>query len=150
MYENELMLRLPVTLFRISQGNSGLTPEIDRIGDYLDISQDGFIGLQKAFPCYIVSTIVSSERKRLDYPRLAAERQAFCRQEFLSISAGLSVIFLAEGGSSLGRIADGCNLTEINSAPPYSPPHKNIAGQALSAEVYPGTTLLCRERFPPL
>ncbi len=121
MYENELLLRLPVTVFRTSHGKCGLTLEMSRIRDYLDVKEDCLERLKKSFPNYPRCTKGSSTRERLDYPRLAAEYQAFCRQEFLSISAGMSVIFLAEGGSSLGGITDGCNLTEINSAPSYSP-----------------------------
>ncbi len=76
MCDKELVFRLPAAVFRSSHGKSGLTLEMSRIKDYLNISEDCLVRLQNAFPGYPGSVKVSKGRKRLDYPRIAAEYQA--------------------------------------------------------------------------
>lgn len=90
MCDNELIFRLPVVVFRTAHGKSGLTLEMSRIRDYLDIKEDCFVRLQKTFPNYPSSKKGSSRRKRLDYPRLAAEYQSLITEGICNNRAEVS------------------------------------------------------------
>jgi hypothetical protein len=90
MCDSELVLRLPVAVFRTGHGKSGLKLEMSRIRDYLDINEDCLVRLQKTFPSYVGSTRGSSRRKRLDYPRLAAEYQSLISEGICNNRAEVS------------------------------------------------------------
>jgi hypothetical protein len=87
---NELVVRLPVAVFRAAHGKSSITLEMSGIRDYFDINEDCLVRLQKTFPSSIGSTRCSNGRKRLDYPRLAAEYQSLITEGICNNRAEVS------------------------------------------------------------